>query len=146
MNINFFNINSLDRFLSAQEQTYEIALKEIEQGHKRSHWMWYVFPQLRGFGMSHRSHFYGIIDQSEAGEYLAHPILGDRLVRICEALLLIEDKTAEDIFGDIDALKLKSSMTLFAIACGEKSVFHRVLDKYFNGEMDERSLEIIYSK
>ncbi len=137
------NMNSLNRFLVAQERVYDIALREIRGGKKRSHWMWFIFPQLRGLGESQRSFVYGIADINEAREYLSHPILGQRLTEITEALLLIEGKSAEDIFGIIDEQKLQSSMTLFAVAKGDGSVFHTVLDRYFDGITDEATLEIL---
>ena len=139
----FMDINSLDRFLEAQERVYDIALQEIKDGRKRSHWMWFIFPQLRNLGRSRMAHFYGISDISEAREYLAHPILGKRLIRICQVLLLIEGKTAEEIFGGIDAIKLRSSMTLFSLVDGEESVFHRLLDKFYGGEPDPLTLALV---
>ena len=137
------DINSLDRFIEAQEHVYDIALREVMQGQKRSHWMWFIFPQLRSLGRSNRAYFYGIADLGEAKAYLDHPILSERLIRICEALLLVEDKSAVEIFGDIDAMKLHSSMTLFAIASGGDSVFQKVIDAYFNGIRDENTLKIL---
>ena len=91
--------NSLERFVEAQEHTYELALREIMGGQKRSHWMWYIFPQLRSLGRSYRSYFYGIENLDEAKRYIAHPILGKRLVEICNALILIQGKSAEEIFA-----------------------------------------------
>ena len=136
------DIYSLDRFLEAQERDYEIALGEITNGRKYSHWMWYIFPQLRGLGKSDMSYNYGISGLQEAREYLAHPVLCERLTKICEALLEHKGKNAYDIFGSIDAKKLKSSMTLFAIASNEGSVFHQVLDCFFDGKMDKRTLAL----
>ena len=137
------NIYSLDRFLEAQERMYETSLMEITNGKKRSHWMWYIFPQMRGLGSSDMSYCYGISDLQEARDYLAHPVLYDRLTEICEALLEHEGKEASDIFGYIDDMKLKSSMTLFALVSNEESVFHQVLDCFFEGEMDENTLELV---
>lgn len=122
------NSNSLDRFIKAQDNMYETALKEIKNGEKESHWMWYIFPQLRGLGESEMSYFYGINGLEEAKAYLAHPILSTRLIEISTALLEHKDKPIEDIMGYIDDMKLKSSMTLFAIASKEISIFHQVLD------------------
>ena len=137
------NIASLDRFLAAQETVYEIALSEIKKGRKRTHWMWYIFPQLRGLGMSPMSYTYGISGLAEAKAYLAHPVLSKRLFEICGALLEHSDKSAFDIFGDIDEMKLKSSMTLFAFTSDTDSVFHKVLDAFFGGETDAITLELI---
>ena len=108
------DINSLDRFLEAQERMYPVALKEIQNGEKESHWMWYIFPQLRGLGRSQMAYSYGINGIEEAKAYLAHPVLSARLIEICEALLEHKGEDIEDILGDIDAMKLRSSMTLFA--------------------------------
>lgn len=137
------DINSLDRFLEAQERVYDIALGEIRRGQKRSHWMWFIFPQLRSLGRSSMAYIYGIADIDEARAYLAHPILGERLVSICEALLLIEGKSSVDILGSVDALKLRSSMTLFSSVSEEESIFVRVLDKFYGGEADKLTLELL---
>lgn len=137
------DINYLERFVQAQEHTYQAALKELRDGQKRSHWMWYIFPQLRRLGMSSMAHIYGISGIDEAKSYLKHPILSRRLYDLCDILLTHQDKNVLDIFGDIDAMKLKSSMTLFALASHDSSIFHAVLDKFFNGEMDEATLEQI---
>ena len=137
------NINSLNRFLKAQENMYETALKEIKNGEKESHWMWYIFPQLRGLGESEMSYFYGINGLEEAKAYLAHPILSARLIEISTALLEHRDKCIEDIMGYIDDMKLKSSMTLFAIASKEDSIFHQVLDSFFDGEMDKHTIKLL---
>lgn len=134
------DINSLDRFLEAQERMYPIALKEIKNGEKESHWMWYIFPQLRGLGESEMSYFYGINGIEEAKAYLAHPILSARLIEISTALLEHKDKPIEDIMGYIDDMKLKSSMTLFALVSEENSIFHQVLNVFFDGEMDQHTL------
>ena len=133
-------INSLDRFLAAQEQTYKTALKEIKNGKKRSHWMWFIFPQLRVLGQSERAIFYGIKDVEETKEYLAHPILGARLIEISTALLAHKDKSPIAIMGDIDAVKLRSSMTLFACIGEENSVFHQVLQQFYKGKMCTKTL------
>lgn len=136
-------MNDLKRFLDAQDKDYPIALAEIRAGRKRSHWMWYIFPQLAGLGYSSTSKFYGVKGFSEAEEYLRHPILGKRLIEISEAVLAIEDRTAHQIFGSPDDVKLRSSMTLFAALTKTDPVFQKVLDKYFNGERDARTLELI---
>ncbi len=136
-------MNNLNRFLEAQEDDYAKALSEIRAGRKRSHWMWYIFPQIAGLGFSPTSKFYAIKDISEAEEYLEHPILGERLIEISNALLQIKDKTAHEIFGSPDNMKLKSSMTLFAALDKTNPVFQKVLDKYFNGAKDQRTFELI---
>ena len=130
----------LQRFIDAQKLAYELALQEIRQGYKSSCWIWYIFPQLRGLNSSYRSEFYGISCREEAQEYLSNPILGSRLREITEALLAHKDKRAEDIFSAIDAKKLRSSMTLFD-AISENDVFQQVLDVFYNGEKDDRTLE-----
>ena len=140
---NSMNINSLDRFLTAQEKTYEIALTEIKGGKKRTHWMWYIFPQLRGLGMSSMAHTYGISGLDEAKAYLAHPVLSKRIYELCGALLEHKDKSACDIFGEIDEMKLKSSMTLFALVSEDGSVFHQVLDTFFGGDADAATLNLL---
>ena len=140
-------INDLQRFLSAQENDYEIALRELTEGEKRSHWMWYIFPQLRGLGRSGMAQFYGIADISEAKAYLENPLLKERLIACCKALLLHKDKSAFRIMGDIDAMKLKSSMSLFALVGEEEnSIFQQVLQQFYDGEIDTRTLDIIASE
>lgn len=134
--------NSLNRFIKAQEYMYETALEEIKNGKKESHWIWYIFPQLRGLGYSPNAYTYGINGLEEAKAYLEHPILSVRLIEISKALLAHEEENIEDIMGDIDALKLRSSMTLFAILSEDNSVFHQVLDCFYNSEMDELTLKL----
>ena len=134
--------NNLERFLSAQERSYETALAEIKSGRKQSHWMWYIFPQIQGLGFSETSKFYAIKDLEEAKEFLAHPVLGQRLIRICNELLKLHDNNANKIFGTPDDLKLKSSMTLFS-SLDANPVFDLVLEKFFNGAKDARTLAII---
>ena len=139
-------VYDLERFVKAQNvgDTYEQALKEIKAGRKRSHWIWFIFPQLKGLGFSYRSQYYGIEDLDEAKSYLAHNVLGARLVEISEALLqLSENDPLVVMGGSPDDMKLKSSMTLFALASGGVSVFHRVLEKFFAGKMDDRTLRIL---
>lgn len=133
---------NIERFVEAQEEVwagYAVALAEIEQGRKISHWIWYIFPQLRGLGHSRRSHFYGIADRKEAENYLAHPVLGPRLREISEALLANTNKSARAIFGDIDAQKVKSCMTLFD-SISPNDIFADVLDFFYNGERDKKSI------
>jgi uncharacterized protein (DUF1810 family) len=133
----------LQRFVRAQEGTYERALSEIKSGKKQSHWMWFVFPQFDGLGWSATSRRYGIKSLAEARAYLTHPVLGPRLIECAEALLSLQDLTASDVFGYPDELKLQSSATLFAQASPSGSVFHRILDKYFDGRPDEATLRLI---
>jgi len=136
-------MTELKRFLDAQENDFERALAEIRRGRKQSHWMWYIFPQIAGLGFSETSRFYAIKNKEEAELYLAHPVLGARLVEISEALLEIEGKTANQIFGSPDDMKLKSSMTLFGALKNTNPVFQSVLDEYFNGTSDPRTLQLI---
>ena len=137
------DLNSLDRFVKAQENTYIAALKEIQSGKKRTHWMWFIFPQLRGLGESKMSYAYGIGGVEEAKAYLAHPILSQRLIEITQALLVHKGKSPTSIFGYIDDLKLQSCMTLFAAISEPNSVFHQVLDAFFDGEQDQETLRRI---
>ena len=136
----------MNRFLTVQENVYEKALAEIVKGKKRTHWMWFIFPQFRGLGQSEMSVFYGIKDVEEAKEYLAHPILGARLIEISTALLAHKDKSPIAIMGDIDAVKLRSSMTLFAMISEENSVFHQVLQQFYKGKMCTKTLGILNVK
>ena len=138
--------NSLQRFIDAQEKDYETALAEISQGRKRSHWIWYIFPQIQGLGFSETSKFYAIKNIDEAAEYLKHPVLGERLIRICHALIKNPGNDANKIFGSPDDMKLKSSMTLFAELPGTDPVFQKVLDKFFNGTRDSKTIEILTSQ
>jgi len=133
----------LKRFLEAQEGHYEKALAEITNGAKRSHWMWFIFPQVKGLGFSSASQLYGIKDLKEAEAYLKHPVLGPRLISICRLLLDLETTNANKIFGSPDDLKLKSSMTLFAAAKNSDLVFQQVLQKFFQGKMDDQTITIL---
>jgi uncharacterized protein (DUF1810 family) len=133
----------LTRFLTAQERDYATALQEIKGGRKRSHWMWYIFPQIAGLGFSETSKFYSLKDQQEAQAYLTHPVLGERLIEISTALLELEDDHATRIFGSPDDLKLKSSMTLFAALPNTNAVFGKVLTKFFNGMADLDTLRLL---
>lgn len=133
----------LSRFLEAQERTYEIALAELRCGRKRTHWMWFVFPQLQGLGMSATAQFYGIKDLTEARDYLAHPILSQRLLEATEALLSCPENNAGLILGATDAMKLRSSMTLFSLISTDGSVFHLTLQKFFQGKRDEKTLALL---
>ena len=137
---------NLSRFIDAQNKDYSIALEEIKNGRKRSHWMWYIFPQIQGLGFSETSKYYAIKNLQEANEYLKHPVLGNRLINICQALLDQAGNDANKIFGSPDDLKLKSSMTLFASLKETNPVFQMVLDKFFGGKRDEKTIEIIFGK
>ena len=133
----------LQRFVRAQEGTYERALSELKNGQKQSHWMWYVFPQFEGLGFSRTSQRYAIKSLAEARAYLAHQVLGPRLVECATVLSRVEDLTANDILGFPDDLKLRSCATLFAHVSANDSVFHRLLDKYFDGHDDEATLRLM---
>lgn len=135
----------LQRFLNAQNQAYLTALSEIKNGKKESHWIWFILPQIQGLGQSENAQFYGIKNLEEAEQYLAHPILGENLIEITRELLLIEGKTALEVLGWPDNLKLQSSMTLFAKASGNHPIFQQVLDRYFEGKMDMQTLKLIES-
>lgn len=132
----------LGRFVKAQESAYANALAEIKNGHKRSHWMWFIFPQLKALGRSETAKYYGIADLVEADEYLKHPQLGMRLVEISREVLKHRSASAHDLFGSPDDLKLRSSMTLFA-QLGRDSVFESVLNKFFDGVPDAKTLDIL---
>lgn len=132
---------TLERFVLAQQDTYEHAREEIQAGRKRTHWMWFVFPQVQGLGLSDMARRYAITGPDEARAYLAHPVLGPRLLEITRALLAREGMTAHEIFGSPDDLKLRSSATLFASVSAPGSVFEQVLARYFHGEPDQATLE-----
>ena len=133
---------SLERFLKAQEESYEIALNEIKCGRKRSHWMWYIFPQIKGLGRSSIAQYYSIKDRKEAEDYVNHAILFNRLTEISEELLKVDNDDPSVVLGCPDDMKLKSSMTLFYLI-SEKSVFKEVLDKFFCGELDKKTVDIL---
>ncbi len=133
----------LERFVSAQSGAYAGALGEIRAGRKRSHWIWFIFPQVRGLGMSSTSQHYGISGMDETRAYLRHPFLGPRLRECAEALLALEGRTASAIMPYPDDLKLRSSMTLFERVAGPDSVFSSVLEKYYRGDRDKRTLELL---
>jgi uncharacterized protein (DUF1810 family) len=134
---------NLQRFLDAQRADYPAALAEVTAGRKRSHWMWYIFPQLRGLGFSDMAHRYGIADAAEAAAYLAHSMLGARLLEIARALLALPGSNATAIMGSPDDMKLRSSMTLFAQVPGADAVFQAVLDKFFGGAPDAKTLQLL---
>ena len=133
----------LNRFVQAQERDYERALSEVKNGRKRSHWMWYIFPQFDGLGFSATSKQYAIKSVAEAKAYLSHPILGPRLIACAEAALSVEGRTAHEIFGSPDDMKLKSCATLFAYVSPEGSVFEQVLNKFFHGDRDQKTLDLL---
>ncbi|MBA3590707.1 MAG: DUF1810 domain-containing protein [Methylibium sp.] len=133
----------LERFITAQAPVYAAATAELRAGHKTTHWMWFVFPQLRALGRSSTALHYGIASRAEAVAYARHPVLGARLRECCELVLAIEERTAHDIFGSPDDLKLRSSMTLFAAVAPEAEVFGRVLARYYGGETDQRTVELL---
>ena len=132
----------LSRFLEAQKNSYDTALREIRAGRKRSHWMWYIFPQIQGLGFSSTAQYYAICDLQEAKDYLAHPVLGARLKEISSALLDLEGLSASEIFGYPDDLKLRSCMTLFRMADLNEPIFLEVLEKYYDGKPDSRTVEL----
>ena len=134
---------NLKRFLDAQEKDYAAALQEIKNGKKCSHWMWYIFPQIAGLGLSSTSRYYAIANIDEAKEYMCNPVLKAHMLEICGVLLQINNKDANKIFGYPDNLKLKSSMTLFEAATPEHEVFKEVLEQYFQGRRDEKTISII---
>ena len=133
----------LQRFIEAQQRDYEHAVAEIRRGHKQSHWMWYIFPQLAGLGRSSTARFYAISGLEEAQAYLEHPVLGARLRDCAEALLLLQNLTAHQIFGSPDDIKLKSSMTLFTQAAGLNSPYAKVLERYYSAQQDELTLNLL---
>jgi uncharacterized protein (DUF1810 family) len=134
--------HELSRFLEAQEDIYPKAVEELKNGQKESHWMWFIFPQFAGLGSSSTSQRFAIKSLHEARAYLAHPVLGTRLVECAEVLLAVEGHTAQDIFGSPDDLKLRSSATLFACVSPAGSRFDQLLAKYFDGERDGKTLEL----
>jgi len=139
-------MGDLERFRDAHRRDFAQAYAEIQNGYKETHWMWYIFPQIQGLGRSSTAQYYAISDIEEAVEFLSDPYLGDNLCAISKELLSKSTNDAVDIFGYIDAMKLKSSMTLFHVAGemrDENRVFYDVLTKYFNGEFDEKTLELI---
>lgn len=139
MNVN----DGIERFVLAQATTYNQALQEIKNGKKETHWIWFIFPQLRGLGISVYNVYYGIKDLQEAEAYYNHPILGPRLIEISEAILQIENKPIENILPKPDIKKLKSSMTLFSLIPNPNPIFQKVLNKYYNGQQDENTLNLL---
>jgi uncharacterized protein (DUF1810 family) len=135
--------NSLKRFTDAQEDSYAMAFSEIQQGRKQSHWMWFIFPQIAGLGFSETSRYYALKGLQEATDYLNHPVLGSRLINISRELLKLNTNDAHRVFGSPDDLKLKSCMTLFSMLPEADPVFKTVLEKFFNGEKDTKTLRLI---
>lgn len=133
----------LARFVEAQEHSYARALSEIRSGQKRSHWMWYIFPQFDGLGFSSTSRRYSIKSVAEADAYLRHPVLGPRLLESARATLALEGRSAVEVFGSPDDMKLRSSATLFASVSSAGSVFGQLLDRYFGGEPDDQTLRLL---
>ncbi|MBS1747628.1 MAG: DUF1810 domain-containing protein [Bacteroidetes bacterium] len=134
---------NLERFIEAQRKDYAIALSEIKNGRKETHWMWYIFPQVMGLGFTGISIEYSITDLDEAKAYLENEILGKRLIEISHVLLSLPTNNASEIFGNTDTMKLRSSMTLFSMVPGTDKVFDAVLDKFFHGRKDERTLQLL---
>ena len=135
--------DDLSRFREAQQRSFETALREIQNGKKQSHWMWYIFPQMRGLGFSEISVYYGIRDMQEAKDYLADPYLRGNLETICQALLELPIENATAVFGRPDDMKLRSSMTLFSCASEDDPLYQLVLDKFYGGRADQRTLHIL---
>jgi uncharacterized protein (DUF1810 family) len=136
---------NLQRFVDAQGRSYERACQELSAGCKQSHWMWFIFPQLKGLGNSAMAKHYGISSLLEAQAYLAHPVLGPRLNHVTELVLRVHRSTVEQIFGDPDDLKFRSCITLFAVAAGGSNVFNEALQKYFDGKPDALTIELLKS-
>lgn len=135
--------HNLTRFLSAQESIYDAVLMELRAGRKRSHWMWFIFPQLRGLGRSSTASYYGIDGRDEAAAYLAHPVLGARLLECTRSVMEHRESSADAIFGYPDTLKFHSSMTLFGTVAGEDSAFAAALNSLFGGKPDDATLGLL---
>jgi len=133
---------NLEKFVSAQSRSYETALEEIRNGRKESHWIWYIFPQIEGLGMSYTSQMYAISCLDEAREYLNHPVLGPRLIEISKALLDLPTSNPSAVMGWPDDLKLRSSMTLFSMVAEDETVFDEVLEKFYKGEKDDMTIRL----
>ena len=133
----------LERFVSAQAGTYAGVVAELRGGRKTGHWIWFVFPQIAGLGRSEMSRFYALGSRDEARAYLAHPVLGPRLVECCRLLLAVRGRSAEDILGSIDAIKVRSCVTLFQRADPDEPVFGEVLDRFYDGRLDEATLALL---
>ena len=138
--------HNLQRFVDAQQSVIASVLAELKQGRKRGHWIWFIFPQLRGLGHSANSEFFGISSLQEAAAYLQHPVLGPRLKECTQLVNALEGRSAEDIFGDIDAMKFRSSMTLLAKATLDNEIFVAALEKYFYGEFDPLTIDYLHKR
>lgn len=134
---------NLERFITEHERTFDTAYKELAAGHKRSHWSWFIIPQIAGLGRTYMSQKYAIKSLDEAKAFLEHPYLGGNIRKIAEVLLTLESNDATDIMGFPDDMKLRSSMTLFLEAAPDEVVFQKVLDKFFNGEKDQKTLDLL---
>jgi uncharacterized protein (DUF1810 family) len=134
---------NLDRFLKAQEDMYDAALDELKSGRKRSHWIWFIFPQLAGLGQSPTAQYYGIKSLDEAAAYLKHPVLGGRLHESLKVLQTLEQTNADQVFGELDAMKFRSSLTLFAEADGADPIVEGALQRWFGGRKDEKTLHLL---
>jgi len=134
--------HDLNRFIEAQTFYYPTAYKELDHGRKRSHWMWFIFPQFKGLGYTQRSQLYAIKSQAEAKAYLDHPVLGERLRECCQLLLNLKYRPIQEILGSPDDLKLKSSMTLFE-QVSDETIFGEILEKYFEGKRDKKTINLI---
>jgi uncharacterized protein (DUF1810 family) len=137
------SLADLERFVKAQEGEYQTALQEVRNGRKQSHWIWYIFPQIQGLGYSSTAQYYAIRNLPEAEAYLRHPVLGRRLKEITRVLLDLKQKDPERIFGYPDVLKVRSCMTLFHEADSQEPLFQEVLDQYYEGQEDRRTIEIL---
>lgn len=135
---------NLQRFIDAQHSVFDSVIAELKYGRKRGHWIWFIFPQLKGLGHSANSEFFGIASLQEAAAYLEHPVLGPRLIECTQLINAIEVRSAENIFGEIDAMKFRSSMTLFAKAAPHNQVFIDALTKYFAGEFDPLTIALLH--
>lgn len=134
----------IDRFIKMQELYYEVALSEIKDGYKRTHWIWYIFPQLKGLGQSYNSEYYGFDGVDEVIEYMRNPYLRNNMIEICNELYKLDD-SIENIFGYPDYLKLNSCMTLFEYSIPEEKIFGKIIDKFYNGKRDRVTLEMLES-
>lgn len=134
----------IDRFIKMQELYYEVALFEIKDGYKRTHWIWYIFPQLKGLGQSYNSEYYGLDGVDEVIEYMRNPYLRNNMIEICNELYKLDD-SIENIFGYPDYLKLNSCMTLFEYSIQEEKIFGKIIDKFYNGKRDRVTLEMLES-
>lgn len=132
----------IDRFIKMQELYYEVALSEIKDGYKRTHWIWYIFPQLKGLGQSYNSEYYGLDSVNEVIEYMRNPYLRNNMIEICNELYKLDD-SIENIFGYPDYLKLNSCMTLFEYSIQEEKIFGKIIDKFYNGKRDRVTLEML---